>query len=159
MSAAVVKAVLTQEFLAYQGNVLFNKEPANNDWYIALFKGTTAPTDSLTAANIWDTYTEVTEYDGDRPKWLPTQSVNGVFGIPAPENPKDPVPAGVVELVFNSVVTINGAALISKPPKGGKDGLLVAAWVYPEPFVKNTAETFAAYFTITLTNSAVRLMI
>jgi hypothetical protein len=159
MSAALINAVTTKEFMKYQGDLIFTGATREADWYIALFKGTTAPTDSLTAATLWDTYEEVVKYDGDRPKWLakPSETVAGVYGIAPPTNPKDPTPEGVETITFttlgaNESVIINGGCLISRATKGSKEGVLAAVWIYPSEFVKNASETFVPYATFALTN-------
>lgn len=113
----------------------------DSQWHLAPYSGTTAPTDTLTAAQFAGLQVEFTNYsEGSRPVWT------AVAGSKSLSNSA----SAAVITVSADAQTIRGLGVISVGTKGAASGILLAAVPFPSARTGlNTGDTLSLVYTLT----------
>lgn len=115
-----------------------------NPWYVALFKGTGTPSDSLTAANFASTLTEFTGY---------SQSTRVEYGEDDPSGGIISNATARSEFTINANDTIYGGALLSVNTKSSTSGVLLCAAKFASARAVLSGDALQVQYTLTLTSS------
>jgi hypothetical protein len=128
--------------------VMFHSDQKVPNWYVAMFKGSTAPSAGLTGANVASTLDEITSLsegysEVTRPQWNPSAPVAGV--ISSEDNKAE------FTIACATSIIAKGAFLISENTRGGTTGTLWSAANFDADRELFDGETFELGYRTSLT--------
>lgn len=141
--------LLVDQGILKQLGVMYFTDTKIANWYLTLFSGATAPSNTLTAANFAATMDEIVSStegftNATRPQWVPTAPAANIINNLAAK--------AAFNIAATTSITVTGGALISDNARGGTTGTLSSASKFASGRELFDGETFELGYQISLTN-------
>lgn len=129
--------------------LLFYSDAKVPDWYVTMFSGSTAPTSTLTAANVAATLGEITSTtegfsNATRPKF--------VASAPVANTVSNDAAMATFNIVATTSIPATGGIIVSSDVRGGTSGTLYSAALWDAPRELFNGESFKLGYQTSLTD-------
>jgi hypothetical protein len=141
--------LITAEGMNYLLNAGCRGATQKTQWYMALFSGTTAPAESLTAADFASTQSEITSAtegytEAARPEWITVDSDNKELTNAAS--------VASFTVATATTLTVRGVGILSTSAKGATTGTLLSAAAYQTPRTLNNGVAYDVTYLLRMSN-------